>query len=221
MWECYCFSSQASMMSTSLNTPFQGFWNSCENVPCTNSCMTFLSRPDWLYVLSSNICGKQINASGMYGREWTFRGKHCHRDTAALSVPTGPTYLCSSSVGFKWSWKRPHNSGTFFNEKWGGHHSDISQKSCFSFSLGFFCDYLCPAKHFLIASSSDLNDLTVITRANNAGTSHFSIFFPMKGDGKMDVSTRSSWGNGHRIVPLPFLLTEKDIQVAWVKVFHA
>lgn len=99
MWECYCFSSQASMMSTSLNTPFQGFWSSCENVPGTNSCMTFLSRPDLLYVLSSNICGKQINASGMYGREWTlFRGKQCHRDTAALSAPTCPAYLCSSSL---------------------------------------------------------------------------------------------------------------------------
>lgn len=138
MWECYCFSSQASMMSTSLNTPFQGFWNSCENVPGTNSCMTFLSRPDLLYVLSSNICGKQINASGMYGREWTlFRGKQCHRDTAALSAPTCPAYLCSSSLGFKCSWTRPQNSGNFFNEKWGGHHSHISQKSCFPSVLDF------------------------------------------------------------------------------------
>lgn len=96
-------------------------------------------------------------------------------------------------------------------------------KELFSFSLGFFCDCVCPAKHFLFASSPDLMQpsLTVITRANNAEMSHLPMFFPRKGDGKVEVSTRSPRGKGHSIVPLPFPLTGKDIQVAWVKVFHS
>lgn len=74
----------------------------------------------------------------MYGREWTlFRGKQCHKHTAALSAPTCPSYLCSSSLGFQWFWKSLQNSGIFFNEKWGGHHSHISQKSCFASVLDF------------------------------------------------------------------------------------
>lgn len=92
-----------------------------------------------------------------------------------------------------------------------------------SFSLRFFCDYVCLAKHFHFASSPDQMQasLTVIARANNAGTSRLSMFFPMKGEGKVEVSTRSPWGNEHSIVPLPFPLTGKNMQVSWVEVFHA
>lgn len=109
----------------------------------------------------------------------------------------------------------------FFNEKMRWTPLTHLTEELFSFSLVFFCDYVCLGKHFLIASSPDLMhaSLTVITRANNAGTSHLSMFFPRKGDGKVEVSTRPSRGNGH--CPTPIYTDREWHSGCWAEVFHA
>lgn len=116
----------------------------------------------------------------------------------------------------KGSWTRPQHSGNFFSEKWGGHHSHISQKSCFPSVLDFsVITCALPSIFILLPHQTKCRPLSGLTMLMPLTLPCFQV------DGKVEVSTRSPRGNGHSIVPLPFPLTGKDMQVAWAEVFHA